>query len=227
MTLISLLTLLLTTMTLAAAAAGQGRDRSQPAPDAHDLLAALGTATIECLGTVGPDSFDTSSGVLVRTFSSCPANREALARVDALLGVQHSVQGQIDDLADHFVRTWDAFVRSFPHGRVPSCPSWTLVNVIDAPTRESVARLVRLGRPGKENRRYAVFADDCRTSGCAVDRAVVCAGGFGDAFIVDANPRKGTIEVDPAWWLLDFGWKPSRAARSKKNGATSTATVMR
>jgi hypothetical protein len=195
------------TFTLVFADIGSAEQRgSPPTADSRDLLlAALGTATIECLGTVGPDSFDASSGHLSRTFTSCPADPDALARIDALLGVQHSVEGQTDDLSGHYRRTWTRFVRSFPHDRIRSCPTWMLLNVIDAPTRESVARLTRLNLPGKENRRYTVSSPECRSRACAVDRAVACAGGFGQGFIVDTNDRRGTIEVDPAWWLLDLG----------------------
>lgn len=196
----------LVTLTVTVAVAGTAfAQRGSPAPHpGRDLLAALGTATIDCLGTVGPDRFETSTGYLARTFRSCPGDGEALARIDALLGVQHSEQGHADDLAGYYVSTWNTFVQRFPQGRIRTCPSWTLVNVIDAPTPESVARLTRLGRPGKQNQRYVVSSDDCRSPACAIERAVACAGGFGDGFIVDADRRRGTIEVDPAWWLLDL-----------------------
>ena len=193
------------TLTVASASTAIAQRSALPPPHpGRDLLAALGTATLDCLGTVGPNSFETSTGYLKRTFMSCPVDGEALARIDALLGVQHSDQGYLDDLAGYYVSTWNTFIRRFPHGRIRACPSWTLLNVIDAPTPESVARLTRLGRPGKQNQRYLVTSDDCRTSGCAVDRAVICAGGFGDGFVVEADRERGLIELDPAWWLLDL-----------------------
>ena len=191
-------------MSLVAADSASSQSQPPPSPDSRALLlSALGTATIECLGTVGPDTFSTSTGFLERTFRSCPVDGEALTRIDALLGVQHSEQGRVDDLGGYYTGTWNAFVESFPR-RVRTCPNWTLLNVIDAPTTESVARIMREGRPGKENRRYAITAPDGQTSSSAVDQAVVCAGGFGEGFIVYADGPRGTIEVDPAWWLLDY-----------------------
>ena len=43
-----------------------------PAADTRDiLLAALGSETLRCLGTVGPAQYSTASGVLARTFDAC------------------------------------------------------------------------------------------------------------------------------------------------------------
>jgi hypothetical protein len=183
------------------------RARGPVRPDSRDLLlAALGTATIECLGTVGPSSFSTDSGALARTFDACRVrNTQSLAQIDALLAVQFSAQGRADDLAGHFVRTWDAFVKSFPHRRIRTCPTWTLMNVIDAPTTESVARFLERGWDGKENRRYQVASPECGRNGrCAVRRAEACAGGFGAQFIAATDPERSLVEVDPAWWLTTY-----------------------
>ena len=174
--------------------------------DSRDLLfAALGVATIECLGTVGPTSYFTGFGVLARTFETCQSNDpKLLQRVDELLGVQLSAQGRADDLAGLYVAAWNAFTESFPSDRIQSCPAWTLMNVIDAPTHESVARYMSRGWVGKENRRYRISAPDCRTGTCAVAKAKSCAGGFGQGFIVAADPNRSLIEVDPAWWLTHY-----------------------
>lgn len=185
--------------------AGQ-RVNSGPARDSRDLLlAALGVATIECLGTVGPTTFTTASGVLARTFRACRSgDPEALQRVDDLLGVQFSAEGRTDDLSGHFVATWNAFTESFPDSRVPTCPDWSLKNVIDAPTHESVARFMSHGWIGKENRRYEISSAECRTAQCAVTNAIACAGGFGPGFIVEGDSRRSLVEVDPAWWLTTY-----------------------
>ena len=73
--------------------------------DSRDtLLAALGKATLDCIATVGPNTYHTASGLLARTFTSCPTgDATALERVDALLGAQVSTPGRADDLAGHYV----------------------------------------------------------------------------------------------------------------------------
>ena len=116
-------------------------------------------------GPVGPTSYFTGFGVLARTFETCQSNDpKLLQRVDELLGVQLSAQGRADDLAGLYVAAWNAFTESFPSDRIQSCPAWTLMNVIDAPTHESVARYMSRGWVGKEkadgNR---ISAPDCRT----------------------------------------------------------------
>jgi hypothetical protein len=170
------------------------------------LLAALGKATLDCLGTVGPATYNTSSGVLGRTFTRCRSgDRALLQQVDALLALQFSEPGRADDIAGHYVSRWNAFVRSFPHGHITQCPVWQLENVIDAPTRESVPRIAAGRRIGKENYRYKVSSTQCaHNGGCAIRAARECAGGFGPAFIVDQDPHRSRVEVDPAWWLTTY-----------------------
>jgi hypothetical protein len=97
-------------------AKGQNSTTSRASLDARDaLLAALGTATLECLGTVSPASYSTTSGALARTFDACPAGGpSALARIEALLGVQFSEPGRTDLLADYYVGRWNVYTESFP-----------------------------------------------------------------------------------------------------------------
>ena len=200
------------TMLALGTSVASGQRAPSPRPHAGTpLLAALGTATIECLGTVGPSSFSTATGALARTFDACQTrDARSLARIDALLGVQFSAQGRADDLAGYYVATWNAFTESFPYGRIQTCPTWTLMNVIDAPTTESVARYVSRGWVGKENRRYLVSSGDCGRSGqCAVTEAVICAGGFGQGFVVHRDPGRRLVEVDPAWWLTTYEYPSS------------------
>jgi hypothetical protein len=90
----------------------EGRDRftdpltrAQRGANAHDtLLAALGEATLECLGGVSTADYRvTSAGVLERAFDGCAKPDDpALARIDRLLGVQHSREGQQDGLAKRY-----------------------------------------------------------------------------------------------------------------------------
>jgi hypothetical protein len=194
-------------ISLGGAVMGQGHRAADPRIDGRDtLLAALGTATLECLGTVGPLTYRTNAGVLERTFAGCRAgSRSALIQIDAILALQVSEQGRADDIAGHYVSRWNAFLESFPDGQNVECPLWQLESVIDAPTRESIPRIRAQRRIGKENYRYRVSSRECQSDGgCATRLAVQCAAGFGPVFIVDRDPGRSRVEVDPMWWLTTY-----------------------
>jgi hypothetical protein len=180
------------------------------------LLAALGSETLRCLGTVGPAQYSTASGVLARTFDACTGgDPSALERIDALLSVPFSAQGLRDALSEHYVATWNAFTRSFPRRLRNSCPVWTLRSVIDAPTPESIDRFLARGWPGKENHIYEVAAPQCGGRGaCAVARARTCAGGFGSMFVARTDAARSTVEVDPVWWLTHYTYRGGRPGRN-------------
>lgn len=202
--LMTAITLAVTTAALPAHALGRESVRPRSIDSRDALLAALGTATLECQGTLGPSQYTTEMGVLARVFDSCPSGgREALAEIDALLAVQLSDQGRRDDLAGHYVGVWDAFVTRFPWRRITSCPVWERTQAIEAPTLESVPR--NLGRVGKANFRYRVQSRSCRNSRrCAVSQAAACAQGFGPEFLVELDHLSGSIVIDPVWWLTRY-----------------------
>jgi hypothetical protein len=171
-------------------------------------LAALGKLTLDCLGTVGPTLYSANGGRLARTFDSCTEDPTALENIDELLGAQNSIEGIIDGLGPHYAMRWNNFVRRFPARAVRQCPTWTLQNVIDAQTEESVARMHKLGLPGKESYRYTVSAPQCNGNAqCSVVVATACAGGFGPTFLVESDIRRGRIEVDPVWWLTRYTYR--------------------
>jgi hypothetical protein len=214
-------------LTLATAASGQSaRRRLVDGRDA--LLAALGSLTIECLGTFGPSSYSTEFGVLARTFNACRApETQALSRIDALLGLQTSMQGRRDGLAAHYTARWNAFVGSFPYDRIQECPTWRLLDVIDAPTFESVGRHLDrrrdqgAGSPpiGKQNARYRVTSSECGGDpACSTHHAATCAAGFGDQFLVELDFQRGRIEVDPAWWLTHYEYEDDKDNPFKQPG---------
>lgn len=207
----SLAAVLVLTVGMTAPSAGQAPGQNGGFDARDSLFAALGTATLECLGTVGPSLYTTAGGFLARTFRTCTTgNERALQRIDSILGVQLSREGAQDGLAEYFVTKWDAFRQSFPKRFEGRCPTWTLEHVIDAPTRESVDRVVRTGRIGVQYERYRVSSNACRGRGCAVKAALACAQGFGSQFVVDADLDRERIEIDPAWWLLDIEFENNR-----------------
>ncbi len=166
----------------------------------------MGAATLECQGTLTPFQYTTQTGVLARTFDSCPSgDLSALEHVDDLLGVQFSDPGRADDIAGHYVRTWDEFVASFPRHRIRTCPLWERTQAIEAPTFESVPR--NIGRVGKANFRYRVSSDQCGGNRCAVAHAVACSKGFGPEFLVELDLRSGSVVIDPVWWLTHYEYR--------------------
>jgi hypothetical protein len=184
-----------------------GGDRGAKGMDSRDtLLAALGKATLDCVATVGPSTYQTASGRLARTFTSCSTgDRTALGRVDALLGAQTTAQGRDDDLSGHYVGRWNAFIRSFPSREISECPTWSLDAVLDAPTMANVARVVAQKQIGEENARYTVSSARCAGDGaCAVKAAVTCVAGFGPGFVIGGDPVRSQVDVDPAWWLTTY-----------------------
>jgi hypothetical protein len=202
---------------LLAAPASQARDvpslleRAQRGADARDtLLAALGQATLDCLGSVSPRDYRVNSArVLERAFSECTTrDASALEQIDRLLGVQHSREGQEEGLSERFAQVWTAAARAFPSRLVQQCPKWQLMHVIDAPTEERVAHFAaQTGADGigKEYRWYKVSSAQCGSSGlCAVWHAALCGAPFSKQFIVWLDPASSSVIVDPVWWLTDY-----------------------
>lgn len=168
------------------------------------LLAALGVATLDCLGTVSPSTYATRGGRLERSFEACTTgDREALDVIDALLGVQRSAEGKAERLPEYYASRWTRSAEGAGRSAGDACPTWTLQERMNEPTPENVRRLGSRTTGQKSNARYAVRADGCADGRCAVERAARCGAGFGDSFIVRLEPRRAEVVVDPTWWLLN------------------------
>jgi hypothetical protein len=132
-------------------------------PPSHDLeicgqykgyTAALAEATVACTNTIGPDSFDTNSGYLRRTFDHCGGGEKAkklLEDVDDLLSLQ-KYPGQ-DQLRECYVEPWKAWRQKFLDSGNKSCPNWQNATSV-AGTEASIKtvealtqKLPRLQRP--------------------------------------------------------------------------------
>src|SRR5690606_1097664 len=99
-----LLAAALLTIAPAIPSAGQAPTQERAFDPRGSLRAALGTATLECLGTVGPSLYETQSGHLWRTFRTCTTGDDlALTRIDAILRAQLSSEGSRDGLAEFMV----------------------------------------------------------------------------------------------------------------------------
>jgi hypothetical protein len=136
----------------------------------------------------------------------------ALGRIDRLLGVQHSREGQANGLSAHFAEVWTRAVRAFPERLIQQCPTWELLHVIDAPTPERVAYFATqegAAGIGKEYRWFKVSSPQCGLNGfCAVLQARLCAAGFSNQFVVWSDPFSSTVIIDPIWWLTDYDSNP-------------------
>jgi hypothetical protein len=125
------------------------------------FTAALGVATVDCLGTIGPDSYVADSdGSLHPNFNSCPLEQKnptcirdpkalrergiPLCTYDTikdLLSVQNR-QRQLplgkQCVAGRYLQWRDSFLKS----GITSCPNWVDKQVFNAPSRESIAKQI-------------------------------------------------------------------------------------
>jgi hypothetical protein len=192
--------------------------RVQRGANVHDLLlAALGEATVGCLGRVTTGDYRVRpDGALERAFDACTTrDTGALERIDRLLGVQYSREGQADGLPARYAFVWNRAARAFPERLIQDCPDWELLHVIDEPTLERVTHLAsRQGAAGigKEYRWYKVSSEQCGSNGfCAVLQAQLCGAGFSNQFIVWSDPFSSTVIVDPAWWLTTYEFESDQS----------------
>jgi len=186
------------------------------------LLAALGSLTLDCLGTVGKLTYviDPKTGALARNFEKCAIGKDpdgTLKRIDGILGVANSKQGQEDGLGKYYAETWGKFQQQFPKD-ITVCPTWQKAKVINPPTFENVK--AHIGLVGKEGYAYKVTEDkQCQgNSECVVAHAMACAGGFGSQFLVKGDPKNSAVTVDPAWWLTHYEFADDASNPFKQPG---------
>ena len=170
-------------------------------PAYSSYQAALGAATLECLGTVSPDTYIVEEGVLRRNFATC-REKGTLQTIDNLLALQH-----IADAAETFVTTWERWKGNFGAEDVTACPTWQRLRTWQQPAAGDVLDGYA-GRVGESFTEYAVHSPACADAACAVHDALACAGGFGETFLVSSDPQRGSVTVDPVWWLDDTDFPP-------------------
>ena len=135
--------------------------------------AALGTLAVDCLGTIGPDSFYIDDkGYLRRNFERCvepsqPTNsklvrpiairtpivldpkappvaeKNLLRDIDDLLGVQILTKEQ-QGARECFAGGWAAWLKEFKAANVQVCPVWTKTGTINAPTARIIDAYAKL-----------------------------------------------------------------------------------
>jgi hypothetical protein len=178
--------------------------------------AALGTRAVDCLGTVGPDSFFVDkNGNLRRNFDKCPVDERALTDIDDLLGIQVREKEQ-EGGKQCIAGRWLAWQREFVASGTKICPTWKKTGVVGTPTARGIDLYSRTlpQLPAKEgvrepaypkvNSTYALHFEKepppeqkCRTP---ADCGRICVGGFPGAFV---GGQGETATLDPLYWLVE------------------------
>ena len=191
--------------------------------------AALAEATIDCTGTIGPNSFavDVLTGLLGRRFSACtlPGTVDSLLRIDRLLSLQ--LRPDLSLINVCFAKAWTNWLVTIVTQNISVCPVWTKLSASGSPTPQNVAQNTQTLPPlpnsnphvavpyGKEQFLYSVrFSSPlpllqlCRTpQSCAR----VCTAGFEGFYVGQSGDN---IIGDPYWWLDPNDYSPSSPYRS-------------
>lgn len=186
------------------------------------ITAAIASRTIDCLGTIGPDSYGVDGkGSLAPRFDKCTeqteSSKEAYEDILALL----SIQARKDFAAEAqrcIAGRWSTWQKEFYGLGIEKCPLFRKVETINAPTPELVKRygasqpklpvketgddpamphenyLVELKWAGEREQRCKDEADCAR----------LCLAGLPGAYIEGTGTK---ALLDPTYWLisLNFG----------------------
>jgi hypothetical protein len=189
------------------------------------FTAALGGYTVQCLGTIGPDSYmvDTT-GFLRRNFEKCAQDDSKLQTIDDILGLQY--RPDLFPIAKPCIAgRWAQWKRDYGKNGIEQCPLWRQEQALAEPTAELIDTFIPLlaqlprqdtssPRPQfiqqlKQASAFEVFYPDAppnQACGTPADCAGQCAGGF-PGFVIRA--ADSTMLTDPAYWLLDTVYPPS------------------
>lgn len=193
------------------------------------FTSSLATYTVDCLGTIGPDSYYVDAdGYLQRNFKECQNDPSLLRSIDNFLGLQYKRDGLPDEVNAHLAYgkdciagRWSAWQEKLAQdAAVVECPIWKKEGEIGTPTIEDYDRYAGLlpklpaaetggDRPPvvqamKINALYSVsFAANPPSQKCesASNCATLCAAGF--AGFVIRQDQNNTVLTDPPPWETD------------------------
>jgi hypothetical protein len=124
--------------------AGPGQSDASNSVDARDCSSfdvyesALATQTVDCLGTIGPESFSVNAdGFLRRNFDSCPLDPSLLRPIDSLLSLQYR-SARLPLAKECMAGRYTAFLTSFAQSGVTQCPVWKKDHVVNPITAQVV-----------------------------------------------------------------------------------------
>jgi hypothetical protein len=193
------------------------------------FTSALGTYTVDCVGTIGPDAYYVDQeGYLQRNFKECANDPALLRSIDNFLGLQYKREGLPDEVNAHLAYAkdciasrWSAWREKFDEeAAVVECPMWKKEGEIGTPNVEDYDRYARLLpqlpavegdrttaallQAMKVNALYSVsFEGDPPSQKCesASNCATLCASGF--AGFVIRQDENNTVLTDPPPWETD------------------------
>lgn len=200
----------------------------------QQYTAALATFTVDCLGTITPDSFHISAtGELSRTFNACPAGHSRLSDIDGLLSLQRRDE-QLPLLRECWAGHYAEFLADFSASGVKECPTWRKLKTVNPVTHDVIDRTsvelqraldrtsaaafgagapvaaVRVPDALEEKNLYAVSFAEASTANAssAGATASACAAGF-PGFVLEHDAR--SVLTDPYTWLAPWTY-PNAAA---------------
>jgi hypothetical protein len=200
--------------------ATMGRDISALGVDCGSFksyTAALATHTVDCLGTIRPDSFSVNTeNVLERNFTSCPLDAGQLSSIDSLLLLQRR-EARLPHVKECMAGAYADYVRAFADTGVSECPAWHKLETVNDITPSviervlpNLAELQAATTPTSfevpaalevENLYGTSFAGDgAAATGESAAAGKACAAGF-SGFVLQAD--RDVVLTDPVAWLLD------------------------
>jgi hypothetical protein len=208
----------------------------------NQYTAALATHTVDCLGTISPESFRVSDeGVLERTFDSCPQDSSKLRAIDSILLLQQRT-ARLPIVRECFAGRYADFSKSFAAASIEACPTWQkerTVNPITAEVIDAVTRKMAIfsapdpAQPAlselahdaafefpeeleEKNLYTASFTPGTAPAGkSAAVTAAACAAGF-PGFVLETDGD--SVLTDPVAWLSEQTYPTSTGDPYLKDG---------
>jgi hypothetical protein len=185
--------------------------------------AALATHTVDCLGTIRPDSFSVNAeNFLERNFTSCPQDAAQLTNIDSLLLLQRR-EARLPHVKECMAGAYADYVRGFAATGVTECPAWQKQETVNAVTVSTVERVLpslaavqaapnpimqfpaELEVENLYRTSFAVVGAATRDSATA---GKACASAFA-GFVLQADGN--AVVTDPVAWLTDNTYPDSAA----------------
>jgi hypothetical protein len=216
-------------VTLGGSGTGQVEIKVQDCSSYDGVTAALGTFTVDCLGTLDATQYSFGEdGMLHRNFDRCPLDEKKLESIDQILSLQlprddlGNVPNPVPYARECIGGRWELWRQRFEESGITQCPMWKREQLINAPNNELVARYAALlpkidprqgfrengERPAvinqlRQNATYFVsFEGQPAPQQCAspAECAAACAGGY-PGFVIGADGP--LVVTDPPYWELD------------------------
>jgi hypothetical protein len=188
--------------------------------------AALASYTVDCLGTIGPQSYSIDrQGRLQRGFDHCIQDEGKRQSIDDLLGLQYR-EALFPHATECIAGRWAEWRAKFDQSGILECPQWRKDEVINAPNRENIEHIARRlpkislqdgkariaappagvvgetkGLGSEQNYLFTTFFHgSAPVQSCDTPAACAaqCAGGF-PSFVLEGEGSK--VLGDPTYWL--------------------------